>query len=549
MRSTPSTTRSEIDGYTPQALRAAALFALVGLCLQAWRSHVLLASYDQGIFQQVLWSTLNGHPFESTLSSQLSTNVIHSGQLPTVGYQRLGQHFTPALLLWVPLLGLIGGAALPIVQVGLITLAGLVLHRFARVLLPPRTANWITYGYFCGTALIGPTLGNFTDLCQLPLAVFALMLGLQKRNWWLITPAALLIPLIREDTGVMLVAIGLWLLLRHRQRWRLALLLSAYGAGWMLLTTNTLMPLFSDDNAKRFMVENFGQYLQPSQAEGVNSIGVIRQIITNPLLLLKELVEPPAQTLLYLLGQALPFLFVPLICLDTWILSGPSLLGLFLAQGSNDPLSITIRYTLLVVPGFSLAAVLWWSRQQERSPNPRMRLLWSSCLTLALLLTLSSNPNRSLSFLIPDSLEPMVYSSPVAQWHHGVAAREALAIIPAEASVAATTPLVPLLAKREVLVRYPFNSEYVARDGQPKPVEWIAVDINWVQRYGQAFSRDWRQLRNIRKLLGKQLGEYQVQALNNGIVVLELNGQKHPQLNDSLRQLLNQSMPTDPRTR
>ena len=74
-----------------------------------WRSWVLLSSYDQGIFQQVLWNSWHGRLFESTLSSQLSTNVIHAGELPSVDYQRLGQHFTPTLLLGAPLLALGGG--------------------------------------------------------------------------------------------------------------------------------------------------------------------------------------------------------------------------------------------------------------------------------------------------------------------------------------------------------------------------------------------------------------------------------------------------------
>ena len=260
---------------TRQALVAALIFAVVALLLQAWRSQVLLASYDQGIFQQVLWNSLRGHPFESTLSSQLSTNVIHSGEPAGLGYARLGQHFTPSLLLWAPLLGLIGGAALPLVQVGLIGLAGLVLHQLALQLVPARTANWLTYGFYGGNALIGPTLGNFTDLCQLPLAVFALMLGLQRRMGWLILSAAVLIPLIREDTGIMLIAIGLWLLLREPKRWPIAIALIIWGAGWMVLVTNALMPLFSDDNSKRFMVENFGQYLDGDPSEGASSLSML----------------------------------------------------------------------------------------------------------------------------------------------------------------------------------------------------------------------------------------------------------------------------------
>ena len=73
----------------------------------------LNASYDQGIFLQALWNGLDGHPFASTLSSQLSTNVIHNGELPSVDYQRLSQHFTPLLATWIPFVGLLGIWALP----------------------------------------------------------------------------------------------------------------------------------------------------------------------------------------------------------------------------------------------------------------------------------------------------------------------------------------------------------------------------------------------------------------------------------------------------
>ena len=187
----------------------------------------------------------------------------------------------------------------------------------------------------------------------------------------------------------------------------------------MVLVTNALMPLFSDDNSKRFMVENFGQYLDVDPSEGASSLSMLQQALSQPLIMLKELISPPGQTFLYLLGHGLPFLMVPLISLDAWILAGPSLLGLFLAQGSNDPLSITIRYTLLVVPGFSLGTLLWWSRRQQPIPGRRTRLAWGIAISLSLLLTVSSNPHRSLSWIVPDSVQPMVFSSPIQQWEHG----------------------------------------------------------------------------------------------------------------------------------
>ena len=538
---------SSLSPGPARLLVIAGLFTLTALGLQAWRSWVLLASYDQGIFQQVLWNSWHGRLFESTLSSQLSTNVIHAGELPSVDYQRLGQHFTPTLLLGAPLLALGGGAALPLVQVGLISAAGLVLHRLARVLIAPKFANWIGYGYFTGTALIGPSLGNYTDLCQLPLAVFSLMLGLIERRRWLVIAAAAWIPLIREDTGVVLAAIGLWLVIRQRQRWPLALAFGLWGLSWVVICTNVLMPLFSDDNAKRFMVENFGQYL--GEETSSSSLGVMGKVLRQPLLLLTELISPPGQTLLYLLGHGLPFGFIPLISLDTWLLAGPSLLGLFLAQGANDPLSITIRYTLLVVPGFALGALFWWQRHPDLPLNRSWRLAWGSALVLSLLLTVGSNPHRSLSMLIPDSVHPWVHSHPIRQWTHGAAARSALSVIPADGTVAANTPLVPLLAQRQVLVRFPFSTAYLDRQRTAQEVDWVAVDLDFLERYGVAFRGDWKQLRKSRRWLQEHRSSHSVLAFNDGIVVMHRGGDRNNALEQALDQALLRPLPADPRRR
>ena len=234
-----------------RVLLAAALFLLIGCALQWWRMQSLTASMDQGILMQVLWNGLRGHPFESTLSSQLSTNVIHSGELPALGYHRLGQHFTPILALWIPLVGLLGKWALPMLQVVLITAAGLVLHRLAQRELKPELAAMVTIAFYGANAVIAPCmLSNFTDLSQLPLCVFLLLLGLERQQRWLTAAAALAIPLIREDTGVVLMGVGIWLGLRRPGRWPMAVTLILFGGGWVALSTNVLMPLFSADNAQ-----------------------------------------------------------------------------------------------------------------------------------------------------------------------------------------------------------------------------------------------------------------------------------------------------------
>ena len=70
---------SGMDGQTakrwpPTVLAMAGLFVLICFAIQAWRLESLSATYDQALFLQELWSTAQGRPFESSLSS---LSLIH----------------------------------------------------------------------------------------------------------------------------------------------------------------------------------------------------------------------------------------------------------------------------------------------------------------------------------------------------------------------------------------------------------------------------------------------------------------------------------------
>jgi uncharacterized membrane protein len=512
-------------------------FTVIGLALQGWRLQSLTASYDQGIFLQVLWNGLRGHPFESTLSSQLSSSVIHDGQLPALGYHRLGQHFTPVLMLWAPLVAILGPLALPLVQVGLMSGAGLILHRLASLTLSdPRLAAFLACSFYAANAVLGPTWGNFTDLCQLPIAVFLLMLALRQRWGWLTALMVLLIPLIREDTGVVLVGVAVWLLIRHPSRWPVATLMGLYGGGWVVLVTTVLMPMFSEDSSRRFMVENFGHFI--GERDRAGSLEVLGSALSQPWILLRELVSPPGQTLRYLLGQSLPLLFLPLLSLDCWLLMGLPLAGLLLAQGKPSPLSLNVRYALLVVPGLFAGAVFWWQRHGVLFQRRRLRSLWIGAMVLSLLFTLLGNPHRTLSALIPDSIAPWIHSPPLEQWRRGQAARRLVAAIPSGDSVSASTHLVPLLARREVLVRFPRAWSYLDRHRQEREVEWIAIDVDGLQRFLAVSSGDREDLAVILRRMPELLQHYGIQDIEDGLVLLRRGGSTTSEEAEHLRQLL-----------
>ncbi len=458
-------------------------FFLVTFSLQCWRIFSLNATYDQGLFLQEIWNSLQGHPFESTLAAELSAPVKFGSAIPQVGYRHLAQHFTPLLFAWTPLVSLLGVWALPLIQVGLMTLAGWVLFLLGKEYLPTQLAGWITISFFATGTVIGPTLENFHDLCLVPLSVFSLLLGISKENKLLYFFPALLLPLIREDVGLLSFGIGLWMICK-RPNWRLwGFGLCLYSLISVLVITNSVMPLFGTELTDRFMQERFSQYLN-DQTGG--PIDVLIAMIKNPVLLFNEIISPGEKTILFLITLALPLVFIPWISIDSWILIGVPLFVALSSQGGNA-LSVHLRFVLYLVPGTFAGSIFWWSRNTYMFKKKSFRTLWKVCLVTAFTFAIIGNPHRALSAFIPDSVYPWVHVPVQRQISRGVATRKILSLIPKEASVASETHLIPQLARRRVLLRFPENYKYIDTDGNVQKAELIVSQPRFNADYSVAF--------------------------------------------------------------
>lgn len=514
--------------------------AFFGVCLVlvVHRYYTFYASYDQGIFNQVFWNNTHGRFFQSSLSSSLSASVEHAGEYPQVFYHRLGQHFTPALLLWLPIYLLFPSpVTLSVLQVTLVSAAGIVLYFLARQHVESPIAAFITLSFYAANAIVGPTLGNFHDVCQIPLFVFSLLLAMEKRCWWLFWVLAALILLVREDAGIGLFGVGVYLVLSRRHP-STGLALCTVSFGYMVLLTTAIMPLFSEDISQRFMMERFGQYA-PGQEEA-SSLEIIWGIVSNPLRLLAELVTPVDRTLSYWVGQVLPLAFVPAVSPTAWAIAGFPLLKLFIAKGESV-LSINIRYAMTVVPGLFYGAILWWSAHSSRFKNMAFRRFWVGCMVLSLCITLISNPNRTLSFALPDSFQPRVYVPLMSQWKHARQIYPLLAQIPPDASVSATTYLIPHVSSRRQVLRLPIYSrqellglrmlELEDDRRQVVRMEYVIADLWQLQQYQAAFKDDRQLFQTLVPLLSQflQSGEYGILDFRDGVVLLKQGTTSQPE--------------------
>lgn len=488
--------KSKFSGLRLVIFGAIAFF-LFSLTLTLHRHYTFYSTTGQGLFNQIFWNGLHGRFFKTSLASVVSAEVIYGGEIPTVTHNYLGQHFTPSILLGLPLYRFFPhGVTLIIIQVTLVTVAGLVLYALAREYLNSLVAGMITCSFYSATAILGPTLSNFDPFSQLPFLVFSALLALEKRLWWLFALLILWILGVREDAGLIVLGMGVYLILSKRYS-RLGIGLSVLSVTYMLTVTYTIMPQFSADINQSLLINKFGQYVNRDEASVVE---VIWGMISQPWLLIWELIFPPVKTLKYLVNQGLPLVFIPAFAPAAWCISSFPLLLLLLGQGLSV-LSITLRYAMGVVPGLFYGAILWWSGQgfhnftdnahqlKPRLLTRRFQRIWLGCMVVSIVLTITANPGRTFYFMVPDSVNPWILVSLPEQWEHASKIRSIIDRIPWDASVSATGEIVPHLSEREELIRLP-GIEFRNEEGDRQTVEYVVADLWRLQKYQSAFTQE-----------------------------------------------------------
>ena len=370
-------------------------------------------------------------------------------------------------------------------------------------------------------------MANFHDISQIPLFVFSLLLAMEKRCWWLFWVLAICILAVREDSGITLFGVGVYLIVSRRYP-KIGLGVCGLSFTYMLALTNIIMPLFSDDISRRFMLERFGQF---ASGDSASTLDIIWGMISNPGRLFIELITPVGKTINYLLGQWLPLAFVPIFAPASWAIAGFPLLKLLLGKGQSV-LSISIRYAMSVTPGLFYGAILWWAGQgfgnfkrqlvncQPRKLSPKFRQLWVFCICLSVIFTITSNPSWTLYFLVPNSIQPWVHVSAPQQWQRVPSIRSLLSRIPDDVSVSATTYLIPHLSSRREIIRLP-RLEFTNDQEQTSQVEYLIADLGHLARYQIAFKPERLELESITNLLNDLIkqNKYGVIGFEEGVIL------------------------------
>jgi uncharacterized membrane protein len=525
----PAALKNLIPGPDQVGFRRALLLATIFFCgvlaISLHRYFTFYTSYDQGLFNQLFWNNLHGRWFQSSLTSANSIAALEDGAIPTVSFVHLGQHLVLAFLLWLPLYALFPHPiTLIVLQVALMTIGGLLLFALARHYLAPQLSVWITGSYYSAIAVLAPTLANFYEHCQIPVFMFGTLLAFEKKSWGWFWVCAILVLLLREDAGVMLFGVGAYMIVSRRRPW-LGAIVCLLSFGYVAFVTNMVQPMFSDDVSRLYLAKRFKQFVD---TENPTTLQVLWGMVSNPVELFKSIFTPADRRINYLLGQWVPLAFVPAVSGAAWTIAGFPLLALF-TQSGVTALSIQVRYAIAIVPGVFFGAILWWSHNTHRF-TPRFRRFWQVCIVLSILFMISGNPNRSLSFMIPDSVKPWVFVPITRQWDHASHINNVIRNVPDNVSVTTTTHLVPQLSTRRAIVRLP-QVEIYNDDRQKVMMDYAVADLWQLKEYSKAFKDSRLILSTTLPKMESLVNEknYGVLQVEDGVVLLAKDRPSNPE--------------------
>ncbi len=417
---------------------AAVVFTGAVMAIAAWKWAAFgYNAMDLAYFAQAAWNGAHGRFFAFS---------IHPGTT-------LGDH---AEWLLAPL-GLVYAViphplTLVFLQAAAIAASAFVLWRIARRSLPPSWALGAAVAFLLLPSAAGMALFEFHVLVfALPLLLLAADAYLEKRlgRFALFLGLALL---VREDVALPVFCFGLVALVERRP-WKWVMLPTVFATAWFAAMLQVIRRFSIGGDYKFFAYYGWLWPFDPG--------ALAQHLLTLP-------------QLEFLVALLMPLLFLPLVRPKWLVLSLPGYLQVALASWGAGAQLLGTHYLVLLLPGVLLAGIQGLSAVLTGTLPAPLRFLAKDRRAAAL--ALGTAVLFSAATLGPFARGAWI----TATERVADAPGRALALIPDDASVAASERFLPALAHREDLIalRYLFLgiTQYGSAPYDPPPPDFIIYD-------------------------------------------------------------------------
>lgn len=304
-------------------------------------------AFDLGIFDNVMFNTLKGNLFRTTIMFSDGSNsflLSHSNYILLLFVPIYAIYPAAETLLWIQAVGLAAG--------------GIMLFLFARTQIRPCYAAVLSLAYFLYAPMHGGQFYDFHWLTLAPGFVFFLFYALAKNRPRLIALATLFLWLLREDLAPGLVVLGLALLLSGL-RPKVGAWLAGTSAVWFALNKFVIMPAFGT-----WWFANLYEHLATPEEKGYGS--VVKTMLSNPLVVFSSLVQEGK--LVYLLHLLVPLALLPVRRLPLAVLVLPGTISTILTNAGAN-FSIKYQYSAHYTGYLFSAAALYFRELLAAAPS------------------------------------------------------------------------------------------------------------------------------------------------------------------------------------
>ncbi|MGI5152973.1 DUF2079 domain-containing protein [Plantactinospora sp. CA-294935] len=379
--------------------------------------------FDLGIFEQVV---RNYAHFDIPIS-----------ELKGPGVNILGDHFSPILAVLGPVYLLFPGPiTLLTVQAAAFALSVVPITRLAIDTCGPRLGGVLGAAYALSWGIQSAVAFDFHETCLAVVFVAFCVERLYRQEWWAAFAYALPLLLVKEDLGLTVAAIGLYIVLRGPRR--TGILLAVVGVAACCLTVLVLIPHFNV----------YGQNTYLGQASGTVGNPLVRLVM--PLQKLETVLMLLAPTAFLALRSPILVIALPTIAWRFWA-TNPAYWGTDLHY-SAVLMPVVFAAAAAAVPQVHAVVGAALPRYARRF----RQLVGAWCVVFVVLLFVHSPVGQLLQGA---AWRPVISS----------AEREALAIVPDQATVAAENSLAPQLTNRTTVYLFP---GFPNRQLRP---DWVAV--------------------------------------------------------------------------
>jgi uncharacterized membrane protein len=401
---------------------------------------------DLAIFDQAIWHYSR---FEWPRSTFLAP----------WGYENfLGDHFEPILILLAPLYWVWDNVGVLLIAQAVLLAASIVpVFVFCRRRLGRTGAYLMALAYVSFWGIASAIAFGFHEVAFVPLLLASILLAAEDRRWRLFAVLIAVLLLVKENTGVLVAFIGLYVALTQRE-WRKGALAAAAGVTWFVLATDVIQPLFNDGRAYRhWMYRAVGRDLTSALANMVADPTLV------PRVFFKGTFDPGIGWATSSKVGTLALIFLPFFGLALLSPIGILLIPLLLERMlAGNPWLWTpyLHYSLTIAPVLimgSADALSRLARWRPLMPRARMVLVGGAAAIAAANLAVATR------FPLKDLTTPSFYGPTAAD-----RARErALARVPPDASVLTGSQMMAHLTHRGEVYEmrsHKAGTEYIVTD-------------------------------------------------------------------------------------